>query len=63
MNNRAGTDRYSIVLFYDHAYETPVEALTTCIKPGEQPKFAPCISGDHRKAKYLASRGHPQVTP
>jgi len=63
MNNRAGTDRYSIVLFYDHAYETPVEALRTCIKPGEQPKFAPCISGDHRKAKYLASRGHPQVTP
>jgi isopenicillin N synthase-like dioxygenase len=63
MNNRAGTDRYSIVLFYDHSYETPVEALPTCIKPGEKPKFAPCISGDHRKAKYLASRGHLRVTP
>ncbi|HEY7299351.1 MAG TPA: 2-oxoglutarate and iron-dependent oxygenase domain-containing protein [Xanthobacteraceae bacterium] len=63
MNNRAGSDRYSIVLFYDHAYETPVEALKTCIKPGEEPKFAPCISGDHRKAKYLASRGHVQATP
>jgi isopenicillin N synthase-like dioxygenase len=57
MNNRSGTDRYSIVLFYDHAYETPVSVLETCVKPGEQPKFAPCISGDHRRAKYLASRG------
>ena len=62
MNNRAGTDRYSIVLFYDHAYETPVNVLMTCLKPGEKPKFEPCISGDHRKAKYLASRGHEKAT-
>jgi isopenicillin N synthase-like dioxygenase len=62
MNNRAGTDRYSIVLFYDHSYETPVEVLKTCLGPGEKPKFEPCISGDHRRAKYLASRGQAKVT-
>ena len=57
MNNRSGRDRYSIVLFYDQAWETPVDVLPTCIAPGETPKFAPCISGEHRRAKYLASRG------
>jgi len=58
MNNRSGADRYSMVLFYDHAYDTPVEVLKTCLRPGEAPKFEPCISGDHRAAKYVASRGH-----
>jgi len=62
MNNRSGADRYSMVLFYDHSYETPVEVLKTCLQPGEQPKFEPCISGDHRKTKYLASRGHAKIT-
>ena len=62
MNNRSGADRYSMVLFYDHSYETPVEVLKTCLQPGEQPKFEPCISGDYRKAKYLASRGHAKIT-
>jgi isopenicillin N synthase-like dioxygenase len=62
MNNRSGVDRYSIVLFYDHAYDTRVEVLNTCLRPGERPKFEPCISGDHRAAKYLASRGHAKTT-
>lgn len=57
MNNLSGRDRYSIVLFYDHAWETPVEPLPTCVAPGETPKFHRCISGEHRRAKYLASRG------
>lgn len=56
MNNRSGRNRHSIVLFYDQSYETPVEVLPTCIKPGEKPKYEPCISGEHRRAKYLASR-------
>jgi len=62
MNNRSGKDRYSIVLFYDQAWETPVDVLPTCIAPGETPKFKPCISGEHRRAKYLASRGMPANT-
>ena len=57
MNNRSGRDRYSIVLFYDQAWETQVDVLPTCVSPGETPKFKPCISGEHRRAKYLASRG------
>ena len=57
MNNRAGRDRHSIVLFYDQSYETPVDVLPTCVAPGEKPKFEPCVSGEHRRAKYLASRG------
>jgi len=39
-----------------------VDVLPTCIAPGETPKFKPCISGEHRRAKYLASRGMPANT-
>jgi isopenicillin N synthase-like dioxygenase len=57
LNKRPDVDRYSIVLFYNHRYETVVETLPTCLKPGETPQ-QPFVSGDHRRQKYLASRRH-----
>jgi isopenicillin N synthase-like dioxygenase len=55
MNNKSGKDRYSIVCFYNHTYETPVECLPTCVEPGETPKYERVISGEHRTGRYLAA--------
>jgi isopenicillin N synthase-like dioxygenase len=57
LNKNPDVDRYSIVLFNNHRYETVVETIPTCLKPGEAPR-EPVVSGDHRKAKYLRSRAH-----
>lgn len=57
LNKRSDVDRYSIVLFFNHRFETPVEVVPTCLEPGETPP-APFISGEHRRQKYLESRKH-----
>ena len=62
MNNRAQRNRHSIVLFFNPAYDTRVECLPTCIKPGEIAKFPPCTAGEHTKQRYDESRRHLQPT-
>jgi isopenicillin N synthase-like dioxygenase len=57
LNKKPDVDRYSIVLFYNHRYETVVKTIPTCLKPGESPR-EPVVSGDHRKMKYFQSRKH-----
>jgi isopenicillin N synthase-like dioxygenase len=56
MNNRSGRNRHSIVLFYNMAHETHVEALPTCVTPGETPLFPPCTAGEHTAQRYRESR-------
>jgi isopenicillin N synthase-like dioxygenase len=56
MNNRSGRDRHSIVLFYNQAHETHVEALPSCLKAGESPLFPPCTAGEHTAQRYRESR-------
>ena len=60
MNNRAGRNRHSIVLFYNPAYDTHVECLPTCLTPGETPKHPPCTAGEHLAQRYDDSRRHLQ---
>ncbi len=60
MNNRSGRNRHSIVLFYNQAYDTPVECLPTCRAPGETPKFPPCTAGEHSMQRYRESRPQTQ---
>jgi isopenicillin N synthase-like dioxygenase len=60
MNNRAGRNRHSIVLFYNPAYDTRVECLPTCLAPGETPKHPPCTAGEHLAQRYDDSRRHLQ---
>jgi isopenicillin N synthase-like dioxygenase len=55
LNKRVDVDRYSIVLFFNHRYETVVETIPTCLKPGETPR-KPFVSGDHRQNRYRESR-------
>lgn len=56
MNNRSKRQRHSIVLFYNQAHETHVEALPTCLKTGETPLFPPCTAGEHTSQRYRESR-------
>lgn len=62
MNNRSQRNRHSIVLFFNPAYDTRVECLPTCVKPGEIAKFPPCTAGEHTKQRYDESRRHLQQT-
>jgi len=57
MNNRSGRNRHSIVLFYNQAHDTHVEALPTCLAPGETPLYPPCSAGEHSMQRYRESRG------
>jgi isopenicillin N synthase-like dioxygenase len=60
-NKAAGRDRYSIAFFYDPEYFARIEALSSCLAPGEAPLDPPCTSGEHiaemhrRTAAALAS--------
>ncbi len=56
MNNHSGENRHSIVLFFNHAHDTPVECLPTCLDEGETPKFPPCTAGEHSAQRYNESR-------
>lgn len=49
--NRSGQDRYSIPMFINLDYDTPVECIPTCCSPDRPPRHAPVKSGD-----YLVSR-------
>jgi len=44
-------DRYSIPLFVTPPFHLTIEALETCVVPGEEPRHAPMVSG-----AYLLSR-------
>lgn len=43
--NRSGRERYSIAVFYDPHFDTPIEVLDTCVAPGETPRYAPTTCG------------------
>jgi len=56
MNNRSEENRHSIVLFFNHAHDTHVECLPTCLAKGETPMFLPCTAGEHSTQRYQESR-------
>ena len=49
--NPPDVDRYSIPLFVTPPFHLSIEALPTCVEPGEVAKHAPMVSGP-----YLLSR-------
>ncbi len=51
VTNPEGRDRYSIAFFLDANADALVEAIPSCVRPGESPRYAPITAGD-----YLASR-------
>jgi isopenicillin N synthase-like dioxygenase len=60
MNNVSGTNRQSIVLFLNPAYDTRVECLPSCrTERGGLVKYEPCIAGEQIAERYRASRQRP----
>jgi isopenicillin N synthase-like dioxygenase len=45
--NVSGRERYSLPFFFDPDFSAPVECLSTCLQPGETPKYAPTTAGQH----------------
>ena len=39
--NASGRERYSVPFFYDGDADYEVTCIPTCLKPGEEPKYAP----------------------
>jgi isopenicillin N synthase-like dioxygenase len=56
LNNRAGGNRHSIVLFYNPVAETRVECLPSCLEPGETPKYPACTVGEHLMQRINEAR-------
>ena len=49
--------RYSCAFFNDGALDMIIEALPSCVKEGEKPKYEPLRVEDHIKERYKQSYG------
>ena len=54
--NRSGKERYSIAFFFDPNPQARVEAIPSCLKPGEAARYAPILAGDYLRMRLDASR-------
>jgi isopenicillin N synthase-like dioxygenase len=54
--NRSGRERYSIAFFFDPNPEAQVEAIPSCIPPGERARYAPILAADYLKMRLDASK-------
>ena len=50
--NASGRPRYSIAVFFDPDYDTPIEALPACVKPGTAPAYPPVSCGDYIVGRF-----------
>jgi isopenicillin N synthase-like dioxygenase len=49
------TRRQSMPFFHNAAYSAVIEAIPTCVAPGEQPKYEPVLAGPHLAGKARRS--------
>lgn len=50
--NTSGRPRYSIAVFFDPDYDTRIEALPGCVRPGEAPAYPPVSCGDYIVGRF-----------
>lgn len=53
--NLSGRARYSLPYFFDPNYDTWVEALPSCLAPGETPRHAPVLAGEWLARRLTAT--------
>lgn len=58
--NRATVDRYAIPFFFGTRDDAMIEALPTCIGPGDPPRHEPITYGDYQR--WFLNRNYSQVT-
>jgi isopenicillin N synthase-like dioxygenase len=56
-NAPAGRDRYSVPFFYSPAHHARIQCLSTCIGPGNPPKYLPCTAGEHLMEMFNRTYG------
>ena len=54
--NRSGRERYSIAFFFDPNPEAQVEAIPSCLAPGEAARYAPILAADYLRMRLDASK-------
>jgi len=54
--NRSGKERYSIAFFFDPNPQARVEAIPSCLAPGEAARYAPILAADYLKMRLDASK-------
>jgi isopenicillin N synthase-like dioxygenase len=57
LNAGAHRDRYSVPFFYSPAHHVRIQCLSTCVGPGNPPKYAPCTAGEHLMAMFNRTYG------
>ncbi len=50
--NPPNKDRYSIPLFVTPPYHLSIEALPSCVAPGEKPRHPPMVSGPYLQSRF-----------
>jgi isopenicillin N synthase-like dioxygenase len=54
--NRSGRERYSIAFFFDPNPEARVEAIPSCLAPGDAARYAPILAADYLRGRLEASK-------
>jgi isopenicillin N synthase-like dioxygenase len=55
-------ERYSIAFFLDPNPDAVVEAIPTCLAPGESPKYPRTTAGEYLQARFAATYGGRQLS-
>jgi isopenicillin N synthase-like dioxygenase len=61
VTNPVGRERYSIAFFLDANADAMVEAIPSCVSPGERPLYAPITAGDYLASRFAQTYGFCQT--
>ena len=61
VTNPKGRDRYSLAFFLDANADAMVEAIPSCVSPGESSRYAPITAGDYLASRFAQTYGFKQA--
>ena len=61
VTNPKGRDRYSLAFFLDANADALVEAIPSCVSPGERPRYAPITAGAYLASRFAQTYGFTQA--